>query len=178
MYRKSKKNLLNCNISSTCPHNKMKFGPVTTEIGWWVGDTQQISTGFASWLRYCTDVAQRKSTKVCTMFGRLLGRYTIYTFWRALAPWRNLPGAIFTLRLSLAFSYIVRVTARHSSSGREPNFAVFSRGRQLYSAGRPSRFTSTNIVVTRLLGYPRHLRHMLVWKRTCWLVKASQIPLR
>jgi len=35
---------------------------------------QQVS------LRYCTDVAQRKSTKLCTMFGRLMGSYTIYTF--------------------------------------------------------------------------------------------------
>jgi len=41
---------------------------------------QQISTGFAYWLRYCTDVAQRRSTKLCTIFGRFLGWYTIYTF--------------------------------------------------------------------------------------------------
>jgi len=31
------------------------------------------SLGFTSWSRYCTDVAQRMSTKLCTMFGRLLG---------------------------------------------------------------------------------------------------------
>jgi len=30
------------------------------------------------------------------------------------------------------------VTARHCSSGRQPNFAAFNRGRHLYSAGRPS----------------------------------------
>jgi len=28
---------------------------------------------FASWLCYCSDIAEWKSTKVCTMFGRLLG---------------------------------------------------------------------------------------------------------
>jgi len=34
------------------------------------------------WLRYCTDVAQWRSTKLCTMFGRLLGWYAIYKhFW-------------------------------------------------------------------------------------------------
>jgi len=33
-----------------------------------------------------------------------------------------LPGAKFTLRPSLAFSYISSVTARHSSSGCQPNF--------------------------------------------------------
>ena len=31
-----------------------------------------------SWLRCCTGVAQRRSTKLCTMFGRLLSWYTIY----------------------------------------------------------------------------------------------------
>jgi len=36
-----------------------------------------------------------------------------------------LPGANFTLRPSLTFSYIGSVTARHSSSGREPNFAAW-----------------------------------------------------
>ena len=33
---------------------------------------QQISTGFACWLRYCSDVADRRTTKLCRMFGRLL----------------------------------------------------------------------------------------------------------
>jgi len=50
------------------------------------GAPQQISTGFAPWLRYCSDVAQQKPTKLCTMFGRLLGWYTKYTLSGALAP--------------------------------------------------------------------------------------------
>jgi len=33
MYRQSEKNLLNSNISSTCPHNMVNFGPLTAEIG-------------------------------------------------------------------------------------------------------------------------------------------------
>jgi len=51
------------------------------------GTPQQISTVFASWLRYsyCTDVAQQRSTKLCMMFGRLLGCYTMYTFLEALS---------------------------------------------------------------------------------------------
>jgi len=83
------KKLLNSNISSTHLHNMVNFGPLTDEIGWLLGEfgaPQQISTFFSSWLRYCTDVAQRSSTKLCTMFGRLLGWYTIYcTFSWALA---------------------------------------------------------------------------------------------
>jgi len=58
------------------------------------------------------------------MFGRLLGWYTIYAFSGGSCPLTGiLPRAKFTLRPSLAFSYIGNVTARHSSSGRQPNFA-------------------------------------------------------
>jgi len=48
MYRQSEKNLLSSNISSTCPHN------MVAEIVSLVCGTLQISTGFASWQRYCT----------------------------------------------------------------------------------------------------------------------------
>ena len=37
------------------------------------------------------------------------------------------------------------VTARHSSSGRQPNFAALNRGRHLYSAGRSSRWALAHI---------------------------------
>ena len=40
------------------------------------------------------------------------------------------------------------VTARHSSSGRQPNFAALNRGRHLYSAGRPSLWASTHILLS------------------------------
>jgi len=59
------------------------------------------------------------------MFGRLLGWYTIYTFSGVLAPDKILPGAKLTLCPSLVFACIGSVTARHSSSGREPNFAAW-----------------------------------------------------
>ena len=35
------------------------------------GAPQPISTGFASWLRYCSDVAHRRPSKLGTMFCRL-----------------------------------------------------------------------------------------------------------
>jgi len=69
-----------------------------------------------------------------------------------------LQGAKFTLRPSLAFSYIGSVTAQHSSRGRQPNFVAWCqewnyrtfnirRRRHLYSAGRPSRWASAHILV-------------------------------
>ena len=39
------------------------------------------------------------------------------------------------------------VTARHSSNGRQPNFAALNRGRHLCSAGRPSRWALAHILV-------------------------------
>ena len=44
------------------------------------GAPQQISMGFASCLRYCSDVAYRRPTKLCATYDRLLAWYTIYTF--------------------------------------------------------------------------------------------------
>jgi len=48
---------------------------------------------------------------------------------------------------SLALSYIGSVTARHSSSWRESNFAALSTRRHLYSEGRPSRWALAHIPV-------------------------------
>jgi len=87
---------------------------------------QQISTGFAFWLHYCSDVVHRRPTKLCTIFVRLLGCYTLCTHLLGLLPPDGiLPAAKFTLRPSLAFSYIGSVTARHANSGRQPNFVAW-----------------------------------------------------
>jgi len=51
---------------------------------------------------------------------------TLYIhFLGLLPPDRILPGVKFTLRPSLAFLYIGSVTAWHSSSGHQPNFAAW-----------------------------------------------------
>jgi len=42
---------------------------------------------------------------------------------------------------------IGNVTARHSSSERQPNFAALNRGRHLYSTGRSSRWVLAHILV-------------------------------
>jgi len=41
-----KKNLLNSNTSSTCPHNMVNFGPLTAEIGLGVSGTPANFNGF------------------------------------------------------------------------------------------------------------------------------------
>jgi len=50
-----------------------------------------------------------------------------------------------------AFQRVLRlgsVTAWHSSSGRQPNFAAMNRVRHVYSAGRPSRLALAHILVS------------------------------
>ena len=42
---------------------------------------------------------------------------------------------------------VLAVTARHSSSGRQPNFAALNRGRHLYSAWWSSRWAFAHILV-------------------------------
>jgi len=94
----NRKNLLNSNVSPTCPHNMVNFGQLPAEICW-----------------------------------RVWGRHPC-KFQR--------------------FSHLGSVTAWHSSSGRQPNFAtLMNRGRHLYSAGRPSlghwpRFLVSSILLT------------------------------
>ena len=86
-----KKNLLSSNISFTCPHNMVNFGPLEADIVSLVWGTP----------------------------GNFNGSYT---------------------RLG-------SITARHSSSGRQPNFAALNRGRHLCLAVRPSRWALAHILV-------------------------------
>jgi len=60
------------------------------------------------------------------MFGRLLRWYTMYTLLGLLLGNGILPGARFTLRPSLAFSYIGSVITRHSGSQQhQPHFVAW-----------------------------------------------------
>jgi len=106
----------------------VNFGPppLTAEISPVVWGTPANFNGFC--LRYCISIVHRRPTELCTMFGRLLGWYTIYTFSGLLPPIGILPGAKFILRpiqVLLAFSYIGSVTARLSSNRRQPNFVAW-----------------------------------------------------
>ena len=94
MYRRSKNNLLNSNISSTRSHNMGNLGPLVAEI--------------------CSGV------------------------WAPIKFQR--------------VSRVGSVTAWLSSSRHQPNFAVLNTGRHLYSAGQPSRWALTHILVPIILG--------------------------
>jgi len=58
----------------------VNFGPLAAEIGSGVLDTLRISTGFASWQRYCTVLQQWASAKLCDVEQRtppIFGRATV-----------------------------------------------------------------------------------------------------
>jgi len=120
------------------------------------GAPQQISTGFAFWLRH-----RRRSTDVNQTlhdvwpFPALV--YYIYIFGGELLPPNGiLPPAKFTLCPGLAFSYIGSITALHSISGASESFRrgtrngiteLSQRAPHIYSAKRPSRWASAYVVV-------------------------------
>ena len=133
----------------------VNIGPLTAEIGSVreFGAPEQISTDFASWLPYCTDIAHWRSTKLCTMFGRLLGWYTIYTFFGALAPngicqlQNSLCVQVLRSPILAALLHGTRAAAVSQTLWRGMELWNFRCGRHLYSAGRPSRWALAHIVV-------------------------------
>jgi len=144
-YRQSEK-MLNSNISSRYPHNMANFGPLTAEIGSGVWGTPANFNGFESWLRYCSDVAQRRPTKLCTIFGRLLGWCTIRTFSGALASWRNFATCKIYFASNFLRSPVLPAllhgtpAAGFSQTSRNGTNNGITELSHLYSAGRPSRW--------------------------------------
>ena len=74
IYRRSEKNTLNSNISSTCPHNTVNFSPLTAEIGWQVSGTPANFNGFHVLALLFLRFDQQHSTEGATYI-RLGGRH-------------------------------------------------------------------------------------------------------
>jgi len=124
-YINNQKNLLNSNISPTTPHNMVNFGPLAAEMSSRVCGTPANFNGF----RILALLLQRRRSLEANQTLHNVrpspGLIHYISFSGALARYGILPGAKFTLRPGLAFSYIGSITARHSSSGRQPNFAAW-----------------------------------------------------
>ena len=141
----NRKKLVKCQY---LPHTSSQYGELwstAAEIGSLGWDTPANFNVF----RVLASLLQRRRSTESNQTARCLAvswAATLHIHFRGLFP-RNgiLPGAKFTLRPSFAH-YIGSVTARHASSGRQPNFAALSRGRRLYSVGRPSRWALSHIL--------------------------------
>jgi len=127
----------------------VNFGPIAAEICWWVWGTATNFNGFrvlASLLQRCRSTDANQTLHYVWPWAG-----TLYIhFWRLLPANEMLPGAKFTLRSSLALSYIGSVTARHSGSGRQPNLVAW------YKEWNYGTFADSAIYI-RLGGY--HVGH-------------------
>jgi len=155
MHRQWENNLLNSNISSTCPHNMVNCGSLTAEISWRVWGTPANFNGFfASWLCYCADVALRRSAKLCTMFVHFLGWYTIYIFGGccplSLTEFCQMQNSLY---VPVLCSPILVVLLHGTRAVGISQTATFSRGCHLYSAERPSHWASAHILVFYCCGF-------------------------
>jgi len=115
------KSLLNSNMSSTRAYNMVNFGPLTAEIGWGVWGTLANFNGFRVLASYCSDVAQRRPKKLCTMFGRLLGwADTLHIHFRGFLPLSEFCQVQNSLCISTSclLLYWQRYCTALSSSGR------------------------------------------------------------
>jgi len=115
------------NTFSTHSHNMVNFSPLPTEIGSLVWGTPANFNMF----RVLAALLHRRRWLIANqtlhdVWPSPLLDATLYTFSVALAP-DGFYQVQNSLRPSLAFSYIGSVTARHSSSGRQPNFAAWYR---------------------------------------------------
>jgi len=109
---------------------------------------QRISTGFASWLRYCSYVAQRKPTKLCTMFGRLGSAGTLRIRFRGLLPHNGI--------LQVQNSLCVQVL-------RSPILALLLHGTRVLGVRQTLRRSAKGATYTRQGGYHVWaLAHILV----------------
>jgi len=110
-------------------HMSPQYGELLPTNGWdlfrSLGNPtpQQSSTGFASWLCYCSDVTQGGQQNFARYVWPSPGLvHYIYTFLGGSCPLTKFCRLQNSLRPSFAFSCFGSITARHSSSGHQPNF--------------------------------------------------------
>ena len=158
MNRQSEKNLLNSNISSTCPHNTANFRSLTAEIVSLVWGTP---ANF-NWFRVLPSLLQRRHSPEANQslhdvwLSPGLVHY-IYIFGGS-CPCQNFAWCKIHFMSKSCVCLYRHVTARHTSSGRQPNCGVvqgmdlqnFRRGHHLYLAGWPSRWALAHILIIYL----------------------------
>jgi len=104
----------------------VNFGPLTAEIRWQVWGTPANFKGGSrlGFVSAPTSLNGGQPNFVRSLAVSCTGMLYIH-FWGLVPPNGILRTAKFTLRPSLAISYIGSVTARHLSSGRQPKFAAW-----------------------------------------------------
>jgi len=124
MYQQSEKNVKQQHLLLTWTQYG-NFGPLAAEIGSEVWGTPASVNGF----RILSSLLQRRRSPEANQNLHSVwpspGLVHYIHFRGLLSPDWILRGAKFTLRPSFSFSCIASITARHSSSGRQPNFVAW-----------------------------------------------------
>jgi len=121
------KKLLNGSISFTYSHNMVKIGLLMAEVGWGVWGTTANFNGF----RVLASLLHRRRSKNggqpnfawCLAVSWASTPYIHFGGCCPLTEFCQVQNSLWVM--SLAFSYIGSVTARHSSSGRDPSFVAW-----------------------------------------------------
>jgi len=107
-----------------------------------LGTIAQLCRAMSSQLRHVSTKLEKKLVKqqyllhMCSQYGEL----------RPNSSWDRY-GSLGHPSEFQRVSRLGSVTARHSSTGRQPNFAALNRESHLCSAGRPSRWALAHILV-------------------------------
>ena len=104
-----------------------------------LGIIAQLCRAISSQLRHASKIRKKLVKQQY-----LLHMSSQYGELRPTNGWDRLAGLGHPIIFQRA-SRLGSVTARHSSSGRQPNFAALNRGRHLYSAGRSSGWAFAHI---------------------------------
>jgi len=137
--------MLNSNISSTGSDNMVNFGSLTAEIGSRVWGTPARFNEFrvlASLLHRCR--ATEPNFAPCLAAPGLV--HYIYIFGES-CPITEFYQVQNSLCIQILHSPILAALLHGTRAVGISQTAVFSRGRHLYSAGRPSRWASAYILV-------------------------------
>ena len=130
-----------------------------------LGIIAQLCRAISSHLRHVSTIGKKLVKQQClphmaSQYGEL--------------PPTNCWDLLVSLGHPCKFQWVLRlgsITAWHSSSGRQPNFASLNRGRHLYSAGRPSCWHWPTFLVTFWFCVPCELDVLWVYRSyTNWLV--------
>jgi len=150
------KNFLSSNMFTRSPHNMVNFGPLTADIASKVWGTP---ANFKSFCVFAATCPQNTELRPTSGWDRSSSLGQPCKFKRV--------------------SCLGSVTARHYSTGHQPNFAALNRGHHLCSAGRPSRwahilvhvnFHWTQLTITFLFVVITS-DSVTVWKHLeCWML--------
>jgi len=107
----------------------------------------QLCRAISSQLRHISTIWKKLVKHQCLMCPHMCSQYGEL---RPSSGWDLLASLGHPSKFQLV-SRLGSVTARHSSSGHQPNFAALNTGRHLYSAGWPSRWALAHSLVSNYL---------------------------